>query len=104
MPRLLTIHSNPLSINPPLHPMLPFLEQEMSSSSLREMSLPVLMALTPSTAPVVENAQHEPHCFWFLTGVTAPSATQSIVSGGVTSAYSQVEASTGARGARRVRS
>mmetsp|Transcript_10728 Transcript_10728/g.41913 ORF Transcript_10728/g.41913 Transcript_10728/m.41913 type:complete len:321 (-) Transcript_10728:335-1297(-) len=101
MPRLLTIHSNPLSIKPPLHPMLPFVEHEMSSSSDREMSLPVLMALTPSTAPVVENAQHDPHCFWFLTGVTAPLATQSISSGGVTSAYSQVEASTGARGARR---
>ena len=29
------------------------------------------MALMPSTAPVVENAQHDPHCFWFLTGVAS---------------------------------
>ena len=27
--------------------------------------------------PVVEKAQHEPHCPWFFTGVTAPLATQS---------------------------
>merc|ERR1719446_881437 len=27
--------------------------------------------------PVVEKAQHEPHCPWFLTGVTAPLVTQS---------------------------
>eukprot|EP01139_Manchomonas_bermudensis_P009599 Amastigsp_a339351_1019.p4 type:complete len:147 gc:universal Amastigsp_a339351_1019:644-204(-) len=30
----------------------------------------------PSVAPVVENAQHEPHWPWFLTGVTAPFETQ----------------------------
>jgi hypothetical protein len=31
----------------------------------------------PSTEPVVEKAQHEPHWPWFLTGVTAPFADQS---------------------------
>lgn len=29
------------------------------------------MALAPSTAPVVEKAQHDPQEPWFLTGVTA---------------------------------
>jgi len=30
---------------------------------------------------VVEKAQHEPHCPWFLTGVTAPLVYQSTDSG-----------------------
>ena len=34
----------------------------------------------PSTEPVVEKAQHEPHWPWFFTGVTAPLATQSTAS------------------------
>ena len=29
-------------------------------------------------SPVAENAQHEPHCPWFFTGVTAPFSRQSI--------------------------
>jgi len=37
--------------------------------------------MAPSTEPVVEKAQHEPHCPWFLIGVTAPSLFQSIVAG-----------------------
>jgi len=37
--------------------------------------------LHPSSDPVVENAQHEPHCPWFLTGVTAPAVTQSTDAG-----------------------
>jgi len=32
--------------------------------------------LAPSNEPVVEKAQHDPHCPWFLTGVTAPAVTQ----------------------------
>ena len=36
--------------------------QSTSSCSLRETSLSVTMALMPSTAPVVEKAQQEPHC------------------------------------------
>ena len=43
--------------------------------SEKEDSLPVEMAYDPSMEPVVEKAQHEPHCAWFLTGVTAPLAT-----------------------------
>jgi len=35
------------------------------------------MKLIPSNVPVVENDQHEPHCPWFLIGVTAPLALQS---------------------------
>jgi len=34
------------------------------------------MKLRPSNEPVVENAQHEPHCPWFLIPVTAPAVTQ----------------------------
>jgi len=34
-----------------------------------------------SVAPVVENAQHEPHWPWFFTGVTAPAAFQSTEEG-----------------------
>ena len=45
----------------------------------------MLMKLMPSTAPVVEKAQHEPHWPWFFGGVTAPSSTQSISGGGATS-------------------
>lgn len=36
--------------------------QSTSSCSDSEMSLPVLMKLMPSMEPVVENAQHDPHC------------------------------------------
>jgi len=35
------------------------------------------MKLRPSSDPVVENAQHDPHWPWFLIGVTAPLALQS---------------------------
>ena len=35
----------------------------------------------PSTAPVVEKAQHEPHWPWFLIAVTAPYFYQSFESG-----------------------
>jgi hypothetical protein len=35
----------------------------------------------PSVEPVVENAQHEPHWPWSLTGVTAPAAFQSTDAG-----------------------
>ena len=95
-PRFSTIHSKPLSINPPLQPLFPpIFAHDTSSCSLREIRSPVFTATTPSTAPTVENAQHDPHWPWFFTGVTAPLDTQSIVSGGVTSAYSQFAASTG---------
>ena len=36
--------------------------QSTSSCSLRTVRLPEKMALAPSTEPVVEKAQHEPHC------------------------------------------
>merc|ERR550514_971443 len=35
------------------------------------------MKSAPSTAPVVEKARQDPHCPWFLTGVTAPLVLQS---------------------------
>ena len=37
------------------------------------------MACAPSTEPVVEKDQHEPHWPWFLTGVTAFLVRQSTV-------------------------
>jgi len=39
------------------------------------------MKANPSNEPVVENAQHDPHEPWFLTGVTAPFYLQSTVYG-----------------------
>jgi len=72
-----SIHSKALSIRPPWQPWSPLWSHCTSSSSDREMSLPVSTASAPSTAPTVEKAQHEPHRCWFLTGVTAPLATQS---------------------------
>lgn len=41
------------------------------------------MAYDPSMEPVVEKAQHEPHCAWFFTGVTAPLATCTVEGAGV---------------------
>merc|ERR1712139_249947 len=70
------MYLNQLSIRPPLHP-LATLSHSTSSSSLKDSSLPLAIAFAPSTEPVVENAQHEPHWPWFFTGVTAPLATQS---------------------------
>ena len=40
------------------------------------------MAYDPSMEPVVEKAQHEPHCAWFFTGVTAPLATCTVEGAG----------------------
>lgn len=34
-----------------------------------------------SVVSIAENAQHDPHCPWFLIGVNAPALFQSIVSG-----------------------
>ena len=50
--------------------------------SEKEDSLPVDMAYDPSMEPVVEKAQHEPHCAWFFTGVTAPLATCTVEGAG----------------------
>merc|ERR1712013_778796 len=63
-------------MEPPLQPMLPFLEQSTSCCSDMETSLPVPICHAPSMPPVVEKAQHEPHWPWSLTGVTAPASTQ----------------------------
>ena len=66
------------SISPPLQPSFPKDdEQSTSYCSEYEVSFPVAMNSAPSTAPVVEKAQHDPHCPWSLTGVTAPLVLQS---------------------------
>merc|ERR1719309_702197 len=59
-------------MSPPPHPLLcSALLQSTNCCSLSDMSFPLAMALLPSVEPVVENAQHDPHCPWFFTGVTA---------------------------------
>jgi len=67
-------------MSPPLHPWFPLWEQSTSDCSENSYRVPVLMALTPSMAPTVEKAQHDPHCPWFLTAETAPLAFQSMES------------------------
>lgn len=57
-------------------------EQSTSCCSDSSGSALVLMKLMPSTEPVVEKAQHEPHWPWSLMGVTAPAADQSTDAGG----------------------
>ena len=55
--------------------------QSTSCCSLRLTSLPVRMALMPSTAPMAEKAQQLPHMPWFFTPVTAPCLRQSTAAG-----------------------
>ena len=73
---------NAWSIRPPLQPWLPSApEQSTSCCSDSDGSLLVAMNMAPSTEPVVEKAQHEPHWPWFLMGVTAPLDDQSTDAG-----------------------
>lgn len=51
--------------------------QSTSSCSLRVVRFPPKIAAAPSTAPVVEKDQQEPHLPWFFTSDTAPRSTQS---------------------------
>jgi len=53
------------------------------------------MKFNPSNDPVVEKAQHDPHCPWFFTPVTAPFVLQSTVVGGSISPPGKNEVSTG---------
>jgi len=80
---VVSIHLKALSMRPPRQPWFPLWEHWTSSSSLRDTRLPLATKLAPSTEPVVEKAQHEPHRPWFFTGVTAPFATQSTAVGAV---------------------
>jgi len=52
------------------------------------------MKFNPSKTPVVENDQHDPHCPWFLTGVTAPLALQSTEAGNSPSFETTVSSAT----------
>uniref|UniRef100_J3M393 Uncharacterized protein n=1 Tax=Oryza brachyantha TaxID=4533 RepID=J3M393_ORYBR len=65
-------------MSPPLHPLFPSVLQSISSCSDSDVRFPVTIALIPSTAATVENAQQLPHCPWFFTSVTAPFFLQSI--------------------------
>merc|ERR1719491_1938608 len=62
-------------IRPPLQPLF-FLEQSTSCCSEKDWRVPVERNMDPSMAPVEEKAQHDPHCPWFFTLVTAPLVTQ----------------------------
>jgi hypothetical protein len=65
-----------------LQPWLPYLvEQSTNCCSENERRFLFLRKLAPSSDPVVEKAQHDPHCPWFLMGVTAPLVDQSTASG-----------------------
>ena len=78
---LVSIHLKALSMRPPLQPWLPeAVAHETRSCSEREVSGLPAICHAPSTEPVVEKAQHEPHWPWFFTGVTAPSVVQSLAS------------------------
>jgi len=71
-----------LSIKPPSHPWFPYeVEQSTNCYSEKDNKFLLVMKLRPSSDPVVEKAQHEPHCPWFLTPVTAPAVTQLTVAG-----------------------
>ena len=54
-------------MRPPWQPLSRSRSQSTSICSLSDVSAPVASALAPSTAPVVEKAQQEPHSSWFLT-------------------------------------
>merc|ERR1719198_825565 len=66
-------------MRPPWHPLqqpLTPLTQSTRSCSEKEVSL-CFSAYWPSSEAMVENAQQEPHCAWFLTGLTMPFVRQS---------------------------
>ena len=65
-----------LDYHPPLHP-AHVITQSTNCCSARERSVPVLIKCSPSMAAVAEKAQHDPHCPWFLTALTAPLDLQS---------------------------
>jgi len=75
-------------ISPPLQPSFPYdYEQSTNYYSENDDKFPVLINANPSNDPVVENAQHDPHYYWFLTGVTAPFYLQSTDDGKASTLY-----------------
>merc|ERR1712227_291679 len=76
MSGLVSMYWKARSIRPPLQALFCF-EQSTSCCSEKDLRVPVERNIDPSTDPVVEKAQHDPHCPWFLTGVTAPLVLQS---------------------------
>ena len=77
------MYLNAPSISPPEQPKLPYLRpaHSTSCSSDKSISCPLEIAQAPSTAPVAEKVQHEPHCPWSFTEVTAPLLRQSMAEG-----------------------
>merc|ERR1712227_452595 len=76
MSGLVSMYWKARSMRPPLQALFCF-EQSTSCCSEKDLRVPVERNIDPSTDPVVEKAQHDPHCPWFLTGVTAPLVLQS---------------------------
>jgi len=59
---LAIIYLNPLSINPPLHPLFPYDEEQSTNSySDNDINFPVVIYYNPSVEQIVEKAQHDPH-------------------------------------------
>jgi len=57
------VYSKAQNGQPPSHPWFPyFYEQSTNCCSEKDNKFPFLMKLIPSKVPVVEKAQHEPHC------------------------------------------
>jgi hypothetical protein len=68
-----------LSIKPPLQPWFPYApEQSINCCYENVRRTPSAILLKPSHTPTAQKYAAAPHCPWFLTGVTAPSAIQSI--------------------------
>merc|ERR1719473_87157 len=88
----IAIDTGPLfsaSIRPPWQPWFPSaFEQSTSCCSEMDTSLPVAISHAPSSEPVAEKLQHEPHWPWFFTGVTAPLVVQSTESASSAPEYS----------------
>eukprot|EP01139_Manchomonas_bermudensis_P018985 Amastigsp_a676280_1700.p3 type:complete len:132 gc:universal Amastigsp_a676280_1700:341-736(+) len=75
MPPFEMIQPKALSIRPPLQPWSA-VSQSTSSWGESELRPSPSISTMPSIEAQVEKAQHEPHCSWFLMGVTAPLVTQ----------------------------
>jgi len=59
-----SVYYNAQNGQPPLQPSFPY-EPEQSTNyySENDNKVPLVMKWRPSKVPVVENAQHEPHCY-----------------------------------------
>ena len=66
-----------------------FCAQSTRFCSESDTSFLLFLKCWPSRDPVAENAQHDPHCIWFFTGVTYPFSRQSTLLGASKSSTSK---------------